>query len=148
MFEYTLGGIQKIATQVQEPWYIEYFWNILAIGVAPLVAIKITQWIKTTIKRCYGYKPHWLVLDVSAFSICVFAAGTCWYQKFPVWDEVIIIGIIIAVMQTTIIKSIFLLADRFNPELAKELSEGIDDDDHTVTGNIKRAVLGKKNDKT
>lgn len=118
----------------------------MAIVVAPLVAVMITQWVKTVWWNLSGKKPHWLFLDIFSFVACYGMSAYSWNVYSPDGHH-LMIAFMVAVLHTVIVKGLFKFIGKINPDLAEELENGVDmnyAENRTVIGAMKTVVLSKK----
>lgn len=123
-----------------------YWWEFLAIVVSPFMAVVATQYIKQTHKRLFGRKPHWLLLDGLSFNLCVLFSFLCWWVKYTDYLAAGLVATAVAILQTLLVKGLFMFIGKINPTLAEELSNGVvldNYEDRTIILSTKTMVLGR-----
>jgi hypothetical protein len=116
-------------------WVEEHWWEILAIAAAPLVSIVLTQKIKRFHQRAFGFKPHWILLDLFSTISCFAIAYQCWMFQYNESNKALMVAFIVCVLQLFIVKMVFFFLGKVSPELAEEIADTID---------VKTLIFGRK----
>ena len=111
---------EAAVSAVYEPWYVKYFWQILAIGIAPVFGFALAQKVKRALRR----KPSGFVIaQIAGIATALFATAAWWKASRDV-EGAILIGVLIGVLQPIVIWIWFQVAKRFAPESYENLKCG------------------------
>ena len=103
------------------PWYVAYFWEILALTVAPLVGFSVGQYYKASVTP----KPSAMRIAMVAGGMTAVAALLCWSENHS-WEQSAKIALFVGILQPIIVTAWLLIADKFAPQQASMI-RGSDD---------------------
>lgn len=106
------GG--DLSTQTEQPWYVVYFFNLLALLVSPIAGFAAGQWYKAL----HPINPPSLHTGVIAG--CVTAALSTWLWPGTL-NESFKIGVLVGFIQPFLVWGWFAIAARVAPEQVQSL---------------------------
>jgi len=114
--------MEQIIVTEQAPWYVAYFWEILALTVAPLVGFSVGQYYKASVTP----KPSAMRIAMVAGGMTSVAALLCWSENHS-WEQSAKIAAFVGILQPIIVSVWLRLADKFAPAQAAMI-RGSDDE--------------------
>jgi len=91
-----------------EPWYIKYFWHIMALAISPLFGFFFTQKIKKMWKLHNA-----IIINMAGASTAIFAY-LCWFVATKIQIEAALIAVTMYVFQPVGVWIWFKIARRMN----------------------------------
>ena len=105
--------IEQMTVTETAPWYIAYFWEILALTVAPLVGFVLGQYYKVNVTP----KPSAGRIATVAGGMTALGAVLCWSENHS-YEQAAKIGLFVGILQPLIVTAWLWLADKFAPKQA------------------------------
>lgn len=123
--------VEKLATQKGEPWYIQYFMEVVATVGGMGIAIYKSQRIKIqpsfknpSIRFLWIPGIRIYLIDFIAFLIAFVIIFVGWKLNHP-WQESLYIASVFAFGQQIIMRFIFVVAGFFAPKAVETMKEGM-----------------------